>query len=779
MSDPGLMYRVGALLRALPRHAAVVVASMAAALLAARAPAQSTDLIISEYVEGSSNNRAIEIYNGTLGSVNFTAGGYRLAIYRNGAASPSSIISLNGTLPSNGCWVVTSSSASGALLARANQTASNSQFSFNGDDSIVLIKGATNAVVDAFGQTGFDPGSAWTAGGVTTADVTLVRKPSVCGGDIIANNAFNPSIEWTQFPIDTYTNLGTHSANCIDLCPNDPNKTQPGLCGCGVPDTDNDGDGTPNCFDGCPNDPGKIEPGDCGCGVPDADSDGDFLPDCVDGCPNDPFKFAPGLCGCGVPDIDSDGDGTANCLDGCPNDPGKTQPGLCGCGVPDTDTDADGTPDCNDGCPNDPSRTTAETWYLDADGDGFGDPNATLLACKQPSGYVATAGDLCPADPLKQAPGQCGCGVPDTDSDGDGTADCNESKPQLRLWADNPAVRAGGTLVVTVAMTDLDDAAVGAQFALHFDETRLAFATAEPLSTGPMPREIYESADAVAGTLVYAQGVNDGAAGTSAAADLAELRFTALEDLAGLDGCDITQLVRFAAVPPVSTRVANANGQPIPVLLFDLGPVDVDVTAPVLSGVPANISVPATSSSGAFVAQPSVTASDNCDPEVSVTLSIVFPSSSTSSFWPADGIFPIGTTSVSWSASDDAGNTTTAARTITVVNAAPVVTITSPAPNSQFFLSTAITFSGTAIDNEQGNLTSILIWTSNLQGPIGSGGSFTRSDLVIGTHTITASATDITGAVGSASIQVIVLDPGAFLPAAPTNPNATVSGSVV
>jgi len=369
--------------------------------------------------------------------------------------------------------------------------------------------------------------------------------------------------------------------------------------------------------------------------------------------------------------------------------------------------------------------------------------------------------------------------VPDTDTDGDGTADCNESKPQLRLWADNPAVRAGGTLVVTVAMTDLDDAAVGAQFALHFDETRLAFATAEALATGPMPREIYESADNIAGTLIYAQGVNDGAAGTSAAADLAELRFTALEDLAGLDGCDITQLVRFAAVPPVSTRVANANGQPIAVLLFDLGPVDVDVTAPVLSGVPANISVPATSSSGAFVAQPSVTASDNCDPEVSVTLSIVFPNSSTSSSWPLDGIFPIGTTSVSWSATDDAGNTTTAARTITVVNAAPVVTITSPAPNSQFFLSTAITFSGTAIDNEQGNLTSILVWTSNLQGPIGSGGSFTRSDLVIGTHTITASATDITGAVGSASIQVIVLDPGAFLPAAPTNPNATVSGSVV
>jgi len=378
VNDPGLLCRFGALLRAFSRHAAAVVALSAAALLAARAPAQSTDLIISEYVEGSSNNRAIEIYNGTLSSVNFTAGAYRLAIYRNGAASPSSIISLSGTLPSNGRWVVVSASAGSTLLARANQTASNSQFSFNGDDAIVLIKGATNAVVDAFGQTGFDPGTAWTAGGVTTVDVTLVRKPTICAGDIIANNAFNPSLEWTQFPIDTFTNLGSHVANCIDLCPNDPNKTQPGLCGCGVPDTDNDGDGTPNCFDGCPNDAGKTEPGDCGCGVPDADSDGDFLPDCVDGCPNDPFKFSPGLCGCGVTDIDSDGDGTANCLDGCPNDPGKTQPGLCGCGVPDTDTDGDGTPDCNDGCPNDPTRTAPPRQ------PGTSTPTATASATRTP-----------------------------------------------------------------------------------------------------------------------------------------------------------------------------------------------------------------------------------------------------------------------------------------------------------------------------------------------------------------------------------------------------------
>jgi hypothetical protein len=52
-----------------------------------------------------------------------------------------------------------------------------------------------------------------------------------------------------------------------DGCPDDPAKTDPGVCGCGVPDTDGDGDGTPDCNDACPADPGKTDPGMCGCGT--------------------------------------------------------------------------------------------------------------------------------------------------------------------------------------------------------------------------------------------------------------------------------------------------------------------------------------------------------------------------------------------------------------------------------------------------------------------------------------------------------------------------------
>ena len=91
------------------------------------------------------------------------------------------------------------------------------------------------------------------------------------------------------------TQFLNQSANgtALDQCPDDPDKTQSGVCGCGQADTDSDGDGSLNCNDGCPNDPGKMAPGVCGCGTPDTDSDGDGVVDSQDQCPDTPAGATP------------------------------------------------------------------------------------------------------------------------------------------------------------------------------------------------------------------------------------------------------------------------------------------------------------------------------------------------------------------------------------------------------------------------------------------------------------------------------------------------------
>ena len=244
---------------------------------------------------------------------------------------------------------------------------------------------------------------------------------------------------------------GDGTFDCVDDCPNDPGKTDPGTCGCGVADVDTDSDGTFDCNDNCPNDPNKIDHGVCGCGIPDTDSDGDGildcnddcdnsidtdgdgLSDCDDLCPNDSNKTQPGTCGCGVADTDTDLDGTLDCNDDCPNDSNKTQPGTCGCGIPDTDTDLDGTPDCTDNCPNDINKSQPGVCGCgipdtDSDGDGIPDCNDNCDNSIDSDGDgINDCDDLCPKDPNKTEPGTCGCGIADSDSDGDGTLDCMDA----------------------------------------------------------------------------------------------------------------------------------------------------------------------------------------------------------------------------------------------------------------------------------------------------------------------------------------------------------------
>ncbi|MEZ4331861.1 MAG: DUF1929 domain-containing protein [Myxococcota bacterium] len=91
------------------------------------------------------------------------------------------------------------------------------------------------------------------------------------------------------------------------------------------------------------------------------------------------------------------------------------------------------------------------------------------------------------------------------------------------------------------------------------------------------------------------------------------------------------------------------------------------------------------------------------------------------------------------------------------VNAAPLVGVTLPVDGSEHWEQTPIVFAGGAIDPEEGDLSADLVWTSNLDGPIGSGAGFSRSDLSIGVHTISVSVVDGLGLPDSQIVGVTVL----------------------
>ena len=167
--------------------------------------ATPTEIFFSEYIEGSSFNKAVEIYNGTGAAVNLST--YALELYSNGAASPSQSVALSGTLADGDVFVIAHASAAPAILAVADATSS-SVINFNGDDAFVLRKGAT--IIDVIGQIGFDPGTQWSAGGISTLDRTLRRKATIEAGDTNGADAFDPSVEWDGFAINVFDGLGCH-----------------------------------------------------------------------------------------------------------------------------------------------------------------------------------------------------------------------------------------------------------------------------------------------------------------------------------------------------------------------------------------------------------------------------------------------------------------------------------------------------------------------------------------------------------------------------------------
>jgi len=166
------------------------------------------NVVITEYIEGGSNNKALEISNLGSENVDLAVEGYKLTLYANGSSTGKNELLLQGLLVPNSSLVVYNASATDAFKKTAPQgyLDSTSVTFFNGDDAIVLSN--NSGIVDAFGQVGTDPGSYWGEGDFTSKDHTLRRLASVTQGDIVSDDAFTLTTEWVAFAKDTADGLG-------------------------------------------------------------------------------------------------------------------------------------------------------------------------------------------------------------------------------------------------------------------------------------------------------------------------------------------------------------------------------------------------------------------------------------------------------------------------------------------------------------------------------------------------------------------------------------------
>jgi uncharacterized protein len=183
-------------------------------------PPAAPDLFFSEYVEGSSFNKALEIYNPTTQTVNLS--NYVVKIYSNsgttagvGASTPSGSLTLTGTLSPGSVFVIVHGSAASPTFTVAANITNSVVTNFNGNDPVTLEK--SGVVIDRIGQVGIHPGVAWTGtvGTVTVSmlDQTLRRKSSVKVGSNNATGVFVVTDQWESFPINTASGLGSHTVD--------------------------------------------------------------------------------------------------------------------------------------------------------------------------------------------------------------------------------------------------------------------------------------------------------------------------------------------------------------------------------------------------------------------------------------------------------------------------------------------------------------------------------------------------------------------------------------
>lgn len=167
-------------------------------------------VFISEYIEGSSNNKAIEIVN--KGATPIDLSKLTIKLYANGSGTANNTFTGPAGSLNPGEVIVIANENAQAELKNSADYISTVTF-YNGDDALEVLYNGVRT--DVFGQIGTDPGDGWAVGGVNNAtkDKTLIRKLTVNTGNTNYLGSFGTSpenSEWIIKPTDYFTNIGAH-----------------------------------------------------------------------------------------------------------------------------------------------------------------------------------------------------------------------------------------------------------------------------------------------------------------------------------------------------------------------------------------------------------------------------------------------------------------------------------------------------------------------------------------------------------------------------------------
>ncbi|MBI2257339.1 MAG: lamin tail domain-containing protein [Flavobacteriia bacterium] len=166
------------------------------------------DIFISEYVEGTNHNNAIELFNPTENAIDLAD--YVIKVFYNGTNSPIDV-PLTGTLPSKETFVVAHPNANSSILEKSDLTHQN--MNYNGDDAVSLYKNSSQTHLDIIGEIGVNPGNGgWDVPqNGSTKDRTLIRKQPVGKGQ---PDWVQAKLEWKILPINYINNLKMHHGKC-------------------------------------------------------------------------------------------------------------------------------------------------------------------------------------------------------------------------------------------------------------------------------------------------------------------------------------------------------------------------------------------------------------------------------------------------------------------------------------------------------------------------------------------------------------------------------------